>query len=92
MSMSREGGSLLLRNSQKLLHSIVAVGDPGYTGWKGGPFEYLGTRGSRVEGEMDIPWCWKSFVPLSPGQRTWGNTESGDTAFPALGTKLSRLS
>ena len=75
--MSREGGSLLQKNSQKLLHCPVAVGDPGDTGWKGAPRVHLGTRGSCVEGGDGHTMVLEVLVPLSPGQRTWGNTESG---------------
>ena len=77
MSMSREGGSLLQKNSQKLLHCPVAVGDPGNTGWKGAPQVHLGTRSSRVEGADGHILVLEVLVPLPPGQRTGGNTESG---------------
>ena len=71
---------------------LLLLGIQGTQGGRG-PLECIwAPEGPVWRGEMDIPWCWKSLSLFLQGRELGATLSRGDAAFPALGTKLSRLS
>lgn len=81
-----------LRNSQKRCTLLLLLGIQGTQGGRG-PLECIWAPEGPVEGEMDIPWCWKSLSHFLQGREPGATlNQVGHAAFSCPGYQASPAS